>query len=131
LAGGGIGLTVSPTLFLLSPQLEYIARPNITVGPLVQLGISDPVVLFAPSLTGRIIIGNNPRVKPSLEGGIGIAVGSAVGTSSIGVNIHFGIGFDYQIEPGIAIGTMIRANFAPPLKTFYLSWPIILGRFAL
>jgi hypothetical protein len=41
------------------------------------------------------------------------------------------MGVDYQIEHGIAIGTMIRANFAPPLQTFFLSWPIVVGRFAI
>jgi hypothetical protein len=129
-ASGGIGLTIAPTLFLLSPQLEYVVKPHILVGPLVQLGISD-WVLFTGGISGRILIGHHPRVKPCLEGGLGIAVASANYASSVGVNIHFGIGMDYQVDPDIAIGTIIRANFAPPLKTFYLSWPILMGRFTL
>jgi hypothetical protein len=130
IVGGGIGLTIDPTLFLISPQLEYVVKPNILVGPLIQLGLGN-IVLFVPSVAGRIIIGHHPHAKPSVEGGLGMAIASAGYNSSVGVNIHFGIGFDYQIDPDIAVGTMIRANFAPPLKTFYLSWPIFLGRFLL
>ena len=29
-----------------------------------------------------------------------------------------GMGFDYMLEPSLSLGTMIRANFGPPLDTY-------------
>ena len=131
IASGGMGLTISPTTFLLSPQLEYVYRPNLLVGPLVQMGLGNGGVLFTGEVTGRYILGHHPRIKPSLEAGLGLAAASGGYASAVGVNIHVGMGCDYIIDRGIAVGTMIRANFAPPLKTFYLSWPILVARFLL
>lgn len=130
IASGGFGLTVSPTKLLLSPQLEYVSKSNFFFGPLVQAGVGDPGVLFTGSVTGRFLIGHHPNVKPSVEGGLGLAAGSGF-SDSVGVHIMFGMGMDYIIDNTIAVGTMIRANFAPPLKTFFLSWPIAIVRFAI
>ena len=126
---GGMGLTINPTLALISPQAEYLVRQNITVGPLLQLGIGNGGILFAPSVAGRIIIGHNPRFKPSVEGGIGMAVASGDYNSAVGFLFHFGMGFDYVVDNGISLGTMIRADFAPPLQTVFLSWPVLVARF--
>lgn len=131
IASGGLGLTVSPTLFLLSPQLEYVQRPNLFIGPLIQLGMGDGGVLFTASGTARILLGQHPKVKPSLEGGLGLAMASSLFGSSLGIHVLMGIGVDYIIDRNFTVGTMIRGNFAPPLKTFFLSWPMIVGRFAL
>ena len=130
IASGGFGLTVSPTKLLLSPQLEYVSKSNFFFGPLVQAGVGDPGVLFTGSFTGRYLIGHHPKVKPAVEGGLGIAAGSGF-SDSVGVHIMFGMGMDYIIDNTIAFGTMIRANFAPPMKTFFLSWPIGVIRFAI
>ena len=43
IGSAGIGLTFSPTLFLLSPQLEYVYRPHLTFGGLTQFGLGDGV----------------------------------------------------------------------------------------
>lgn len=130
IASGGFGLTISPTLLLLSPQLEYVQRGNLFFGPMVQMGLGSGV-LFTGTATGRFLIGKHPRVKPSVEGGLGIALASASVGSAVGIHILLGMGLDYIIDRDISIGTMIRANFAPPLTTFFASWPLIVARFAL
>ena len=128
IGSAGIGLWIDPSLFLLSPQLEYVYRPNLYFGPLVQLGLGSGT-LFTATATGRFIIGHS-RVKPSVEAGLGMAFGSGGG---VGLHIPIGIGADYQLEPGIALGTLIRGNIivGSGFNSFSVSWPLIIGRFTI
>ena len=129
LASGGIGLWLDPTLFLLSPQLEYAMRHNFYIGPLVQLGIGSGTI-FTGSFTGRYIFSHS-KVQPSVEFGLGLGFGSG---GAVGLHIPIGIGMDYQLESGISLGTMIRGNFligSSFANTFSVSWPILVGRFAI
>ena len=71
IASGGMGLTVSPTLFLISPQMEYVARPNLLVGPLIQMGLGDAGVLFSAEVTGRYILGHHPPRQAELGRRVG------------------------------------------------------------
>lgn len=128
LASLGVGLFFNPTIFLLNPQAEYALRHNFYIGPMVQLGLGAGT-LFTGSFTARYLFGHS-RVKPAIEGGLGLAF---AGGGAIGLHIPIGVGIDYQLERGIAIGTMFRANlFIGNFgNTFAVSWPIIIGRFAL
>ena len=123
----GFGFTSSPTLLLLSPQLDYGIKNNLSVGPLVQVGLGD-ATLFTGSIAARYSFGTHPKLKPAVEGAFGIAAGSSHYSSSIGVHMMMGLGADYAVDSTLALGTMIRANFTPPLKTFILSWPVFIAR---
>lgn len=125
--GGGFGMMFNPSLVLFSPQLEYVYDSNLLVGPLVQIAPGTLGVVFTASAAARMFIGSHPKLKPCLEGGFGFAM---VGASP-GVLIHGGMGFDYIVDNKITIGTMFRANFAPPATTFFVTWPIIVGRIIL
>ena len=127
---GGFGLTLSPTLVLLTPELEYVYHPDLLFGGLVQMGFGD-AFLFTASGTARWTVGHHPKVHPTFEGGLGMAIGSNSFASSVGVHMMLGGGFDYSIDKMTSVGTMIRMNFAPPLKGFFVSWPMIVGRFKL
>jgi len=131
IASGGLGITISPSTFLITPQLEYVQKQNLFIGPMVQMGLANGGVLFTASATARFLIGTHPKVKPAVEGGLGLAMASGLGGSAVGVHILGGLGVDYLVDRNIAIGTMVRMNFAPPLQTFFASWPIIVGRFAI
>jgi hypothetical protein len=50
-------------------------------------------------------------------------------SSAFGINLHMGMGLDYLLEQDIALSTVIRANFAPPVQSFFLSWPIFQVRY--
>jgi len=129
LASAGVGLWIDPSLFLLSPQLEYKYRHNLYFGPLVQLGLGSGT-LFTATATARLIIGHS-RIKPSVEAGLGMAFASG---GAVGLHVPIGIGVDYQLEPGIALGTLIRGNLMFGSKfgqTFSVSWPLLIGRFAI
>ncbi len=127
---GGLGLTISPETFLITPQLEYQHNERLTYGPLVQAGIASGGSLFTLSGSIRYILGNHPKFKPSVEGGLGIAFGSGF-PDSVGVHILMGMGFDYRLTNEMSLGTMIRLNLAPPLKTVFMSWPLIMFRMAI
>lgn len=127
----GMGIMTSPTLFLISPQLEYVHRSDLNLGGLAQMGLGGGGVLFTASGTVRHFFGGNPRVRPCVEGALGLSLASSLFSSSVGVHIGAGMGFDYIIDKRTAIGTMIRLNFSPPLKSFFLSWPIVTLRFLL
>lgn len=132
IGGFGLGFTADPSMFLVSPQMEYVLSPNFAVGPLVQVGFSNGT-LFTGTFAMRYIIGAHPRVKPSIEAGLGLAGSEDVFlTGNYGFAAHFGMGFDYALpDSDITLGTMIRINFAPPLEAFFLSWPLIVARITL
>jgi len=132
LAGGGFGLTLGPTLVMLSPQLEYVYKPDLTFGSLVQMGLAGDGVLFTVSGTCRAVFGDSAaKVRPTFEGGLGLAMASNLYASSVGVHILAAGGVDYIYDKDLTLGTMLRLNFAPPLKSMFLSWPMILARFKL
>lgn len=122
---GGLGLTASPDAFLIQPQFEYRKSARLYYGPMVQAGLGSGFTLFTMSGYARYELGNHRKFKPSLEGSLGLTVGGG----QVGVHIGVGMGFDYKIDNTLSIGTMIRGNFAPPVDTFFLSWPIFLVRF--
>ncbi len=86
--------------------------------------------MFTASGALRYIINNDRKLRAGFELGLGLtAASSKFGDSSVGILVHFGMGMDYWVIPDMAIGTLFRANLAPPVKTFFFSWPMIIGRF--
>ncbi len=127
---GGLGLTISPELFLINPQLEYIHDARLSYGPQVQAAVGNGASLVTMTGSMRYLLGNHPKFKPAVEGGVGLALGSGR-TSSVGVHLMAGMGVDYRFDNQISFGSMIRMNLAPPLTTFFLSWPLFMFRMAL
>lgn len=131
IGSGGAGLTFGPTLLLLSPELEYVYRSDMNFGGLLQMAIGGSVLFTVDGKVRYILATNSPKMKPSFEGGLGLAIGSSSFSSSVGAHIFFGGGFDYFFDRDTSIGTMFRINFAPPLDGVFVSWPMIIGRFRL
>lgn len=132
LGGGGFGLTLGPTLLMLSPQLEYVYKPDVTFGSLVQMGFAGDGVLFTVSGTYRRVLGDeSAQIRPTFEGGLGLALASSLYSSSVGVHILAGGGVEYVYDKNLTLGSMLRLNFAPPLKSMFVSWPMVIARFKL
>lgn len=125
----GMGFVASPGMLLVSPHLEKVYRKNLFFGALIQAGFGGAGALFSVTATARMHIGHHPRLRPILEGGFGMSSATAAFSSSFGVNLHMGMGVDYLLEPDIVLSTIIRANFAPPVQTFFLSWPVFQIRY--
>ena len=131
IGSAGLGMMVSPSVALISPQIEYVYRRNVFMGPLLQAGIGNGGALICASFTTRLLLGQNPRLRPNVEGGVGVAAASKLFSGSIGILLHIGMGFDFLVDEKLALGTIIRANFAPPIQTFVFSWPIFTIRYIL
>lgn len=127
-ASMGMGLTFSPEMFLLMPQIEYVHSRNVSYGGLIQLGLRGGVTLFTGSASIRYSFDVSHRsINPFVEGGAGIAAASGF-VDSFGVHLHIAGGIDYHVSHSFSVGSLIRLNFAPPIDTFFLSWPIVVGR---
>jgi hypothetical protein len=132
LGGGGFGLTLGPTLVMLSPQLEYVYKTDVTFGSLAQMGFLGDGVLFTVSGTYRRVLGDEQaKFRPTFEGGLGLALASSLYASSVGVHIMAGGGVEYVYDKNLTLGSMLRLNFGPPLKSMFVSWPMIIARFKL
>ena len=132
LGGGGFGLTLGPTLLMLAPELEYVYKPDVTFGSLVQMGFGGDGVLFTVSGTYRRVLGDEKaKFRPTFEGGLGLAAASSLFSSSVGIHILAGGGVEYVYDKNLTLGSMLRLNFAPPLKSMFLSWPMIIARYKL
>jgi hypothetical protein len=125
IGSAGIGFLSPPGMFLISPHLEKVYKKNIFLGALVQAGFGGSGALFTISATGRLQMGIHPRLRPTMEAGLGMS--SA--TNGIGFLFHLGMGVDYLLEADLAISTVVRACFAPPIQSFFLSWPIVQLRY--
>ncbi|MBM4317612.1 MAG: hypothetical protein FJ116_09045 [Deltaproteobacteria bacterium] len=132
LGGGGVGLILGPTLVMLSPQLEYVYKTDVTFGSLAQMGFLGDGVLFTVSGTYRRVLGEErAKIRPTFEGGLGLALASSLYASSVGVHIMAGGGIEYVYDKNLTLGSMLRLNFAPPLKSMFVSWPMVIARFKL
>ncbi len=121
----GMGFASPPGLFLVSPHLEKVYRKNLFLGALVQAGFGASGALFTVSGTARLQLGIHPRLRPTVEAGLGMS--SA--TQGIGFLFHVGMGVDYLLEEDVAISSVVRACFAPPVQAFFLAWPILQVRY--
>lgn len=129
LFGFGMGMISAPGLFMASPHLERTLGDGWMLGMLAQAGFSANNSLFTVSATGRFMVGEHPRLRPTLEAGLGFATGSAGYAANLGFHIHGGLGIEYLWDADTAIGSIVRTNFAPPLQDFFVSWSILHIRF--
>ncbi len=129
IGSAGIGFVAPPGMFLLSPHLEKVYRKNLFFGALIQAGFGGAGAIFSVTGTARLQVGHHPRLRPVLEGGFGMSSATAGFNSTFGINLHMGMGVDYLLESDLALSTIIRANFAPPVQTFFLSWPVLQVRY--
>ncbi|MCB0406235.1 MAG: hypothetical protein KDD51_15755 [Bdellovibrionales bacterium] len=125
--GAGIGLIFDGSLFLLTPQLEYIHDSTVRYGGLVQLGLASGTLATISGSLRYTFPTRRPKLQPFVEGALGLAIASLY-RDSIGVHLMMAAGLDYDVTPDFTIGTTFRFNFAPPLDSFFVSWPIAVGR---
>jgi hypothetical protein len=131
IGSAGVGLVLSPTLFMLSPSLEYMYDKDISIGVLGQLAFGGGT-LFTVTGVGRWVMGNPmAKFRPVVEAGLGLAFASTLFTASTGVHLLGGFGVEYSLNRTTTLGSVLRLNFAPPLKSLFVSWPLVVARFLL
>ncbi len=133
---GGIGLTASPTSFLLSLASPYQLSDHFSLVPLFQLGVTGGRVIVSPSANVRYafdLSGVGPEglrtLVPFVDGGLGFTYmkRNAGDLSDTGFLMTFGGGIEYPLRPGLALGTTMRFNVLPTGvlgDKFFYSWEI-------
>lgn len=132
---GGAGFTVSPGALLLSGEALYTLDVDLkrgplpgvlSVGPLLQLGFTGNVFLFAPSANARytVDVPHRPQLKPFAEAGVGFLISKEKNHGTFGSGLFLiGGGVDYMIRENIGVGGKSYLNFAPgPGQDFFASF---------
>jgi hypothetical protein len=114
--GLGIGFTLDPETFLIGGKLDVPLAYGFSLGPLVQIGLSDDDQLygFSGNLKYTISIPDAPKLLPSLEAGIGVLVSHKDTPRDDDTEAAFlivlGGGLDYMITDHIGVGAHVYAN---------------------
>jgi len=142
----GIGFTSSPDTFLLAVEMPIRIAPQVDLGPLVQLGISDRRTIVAPTLNARYsfdltrwVTSERPlfkRLRPIAYGGLGFAYlhqdGRPGSDDDTGFLLDFGFGAEYDVADRVSVGSRMTFNFLPGDvlgENFFFSWQVATARF--
>jgi hypothetical protein len=132
----GIGLTSSPSTFLLGLTAGKFINDNVAIGPMIQLGVDEDDVIFAPTLNVRGVFDIDQqgmeRLKPYVEGGVGAAYikkdHHPGDDDEWGFLVNIGFGANYELERNISLGTGVLFNMMPDDvvdERFFFSWKIL------
>ncbi|MFH1263387.1 MAG: hypothetical protein V1495_08120 [Pseudomonadota bacterium] len=123
LAGNGaIGFTLGPDTFLVASGVDYYFTRHFTLGPLLQMGVSDDVFLVSPTVEAKGVFdlpvnGFGRRVKPFVQGGAGFTYANVdrAGKSDNAIDFMFNLGFgvDIYLTTRFAMGNNMLFNVTP------------------
>lgn len=141
-ARAGLGMTASPTNFLLLIGAEYFVSDVVAVGPLMQFGLGDEFIFaptfnvwgwFDPFAAEPEILS---KLHPFVTFGIGLVhvdVDAPAGADDTATEflLNFGGGVEYQITERIDVNSMLVFNVIPDGEgdDFFLSWQVVGGTF--
>ncbi len=134
--GADIGVqggTADGTAFALGLRGDYFLTHNVSVGPLLQFGITDDLFQIAPTLQVKYTLDfpGNPNVTLHFEGGIGFIHADLDRRGLPGVNdtsylIPVGLGIEFKVDRNISIGSTLLFNFTDmddiPDDDFFVTW---------
>ena len=128
--GLGIGFTLDPETFLFGGRFDYPLVSGLSLGPFIQVGVSDEDTLVGISGNFKysFILAEVPRLVPSVEAGAGVLVADTEENggdddSDTSFLLVFGGGADYMITNNFGVGSHVYFNPAPgPGEDFFFSW---------
>ena len=139
---GGIGFTLSPDTFIVAPGIDFYLSNGFSIGPDVQFGFNDNILLFTGMGMFKYMFDFNTqnfmrRFKPVIEGGGGIALvnidPAKPGDSKFeaGAIVTFGLGFDIFLTNSISLGNHMYYNFLTPNLSdrFMFSWQFVVFKY--
>lgn len=135
-AGASVGLqgdTADDTAFAAGLNLDYFLTDNISVGPLLQTGVTDDLwqIGVSAQLKYTLDLLSNPELKPQLQGGIGFIYadldrGSSGDEDDISFLIPIGFGAEYRLTEDISLESNLLFNFtdldAVRNENFFFTW---------
>jgi hypothetical protein len=119
----GLGVELGPhfgtadsTAFGLAFSGDYFLNHNFSIGPLVQFGVTDDLFHFGPSLQLKYTYDIDPRLKATLQGGVGFLYADLErrgrDLDDTGVLFPVGPGLEYRLTNDISLGSTLLFNFA-------------------
>lgn len=127
------GATADGTAFAVGLSGDYFLTQNFSVGPLLQIGVTDDLFQIGPTLQGKFTfdLPNIPELKPHLQGGIGFIFAdldrrSRPDRDDTSFLIPIGFGADYRLSRDVSVGSSLLFNFTN-LKdvrdeNFFVTW---------
>jgi hypothetical protein len=135
--GAGLGLqanTVDDTALAIGLSGDYFFTNNLSVGPLMQFGLTGDLFQFGLSAQAKYTF-DIPQVrdlKPHLEGGIGFLYANLDRRGSGGKDdtsflIPLGVGLEYRLNPRLSLDTTAFFNFTDIAvknkdRDFFFTW---------
>ncbi len=134
--GVDIGLqaaTADATAFAVGLSGDYFITHNVSVGPLLQIGVTDDLFQIGPTIQAKYTfdLPANPELKPHLQGGIGFIHADLdrrgrPDRDDTSFLIPLGFGAEYRLDQQISIGSTFLFNFTDledvRNENFFFSW---------
>ena len=112
---------------------------NLSVGPLVEIGVADDVTLVAPTINARYFLDFSDaseaglrRLRPYFQGGLGLTYlerGNGVARrDGVGFLLNMGVGVEYPLTKVLSLGSGLLFNIVPGSvvgEKFYYSMQVI------
>jgi hypothetical protein len=111
--GLGIGFTIHPETFLMGGRFDFPLAYGFSLGPLLQVGVSDDDTLVGISgnVKYTVSLPDAPRILPSLEVGAGALISDRDNDDTEGAFlIVVGGGLDYMITSNLGLGGHVYAD---------------------
>lgn len=138
---GSIGFTLSPDTFMAGLGGDYFITHNVTLGPLIQMGVSNSTFLVAPTAEVKGVFdlpweGFPQRVKPFAQAGAGFVYANVSRASAnddgIGFLFNMGFGCDIYLSDRLALGNNMLFNVVPARvlgDRFFFSWQFVTAKY--
>lgn len=110
---GVLGSTPDGTAFTTNGHADYFVTDHLSIGPLMQVGLTDDLMQIGLSGQGKYWIplpGTNGRGQAHLQSGLGV-MHADVGPSDTAWLIPLGVGYDYRLDSGQNLSGTMLVNF--------------------
>ena len=109
--------TLDGTAFAFAANGDYFLDRNVSLGPLIQLALTDDLTQIGFSLQGKYHINlvGNPNLRPHVQGGLGFIFADvdlpfAADDSDTSYLVPLGAGVEYRIADNISASTNLLLN---------------------
>lgn len=134
--GAALGLqgeTADGTAFAIGVSGDYFLTDNISVGPLLQIGLTDDLTQIGLSAQAKYTLDlpDIPDLTPHFQGGIGfihadVDRGPFFDADDTSFLIPIGVGADYRLTQDISLESTLLLNFTDLDEgvndNFFITW---------
>lgn len=109
---------------------DYYLNHNLSVGPLLQFGVTDDLFQVGPTVQLKYTFDIDPRLQANLQGGIGFIYADlkrrGPDKDDTSFLIPVGPGLEYRLSDSVSLGTTVLFNFTDldrvRHENFFVSW---------